>query len=243
MRKNKAEKELMNEDGLYQVKKSKKVNIFAFIVCVLASCLIWIYVMNTQNTEYTKTFTLGVDVINAEELLKDSNLSVYGVSKRNVTVTIKGKKSDVRKYSEKDFRAYIDLSTIEKKGLMTLNVAVETPSAALSVVTVDPTAVEVYADTMTTKTLALMPRCEEEDKLVLSLGAEDVSVKVSGPSTYMENLSYAAVYIPYSEKYSVADNVSTSDIRLFSADDTELSSLYMTFSKETVVVRVDSIYE
>ena len=35
-------------DGDYVVKKSKKNNVFAFIVCVLIALTIWIYTKNTE---------------------------------------------------------------------------------------------------------------------------------------------------------------------------------------------------
>ena len=239
----KKEKETVGTDGSYQVKKNKKLNIFAFVACVLASFLIWIYVMNTQNDDYTKTFTLAVKVTNAEDLQRESGLSVYGIPDKSVTVTIRGKKTDVRKYSEKDFRAYLDLSAIEEKGMINLNVSVESPSAALNVVSVDPAGVDVYVDKKLIKIFEPIPKCEEDGKLSLSIASDDPTVEISGPSTYLDKVVYAEVYVPYSDTYGVGDSITTSDIRLYSEDGKELSDLYMTFSKESLVVKVESINE
>ena len=243
MANNKNEKEYVGADGSYQVKKSKKLNVFAFIACVLAALLIWIYVMNTQNDGYTKTFSLKVDVLNAEELLEERDLSVFDIPKKDVTITIRGKKTDVQKYIEKDFRAYLDLSTIKEKGDTTLNVAVETPSAALSVVAVEPSSVNVYVDTMTSKVLVPNVKCVKEDKLALSLAPDNPTIEISGPTTYIEKISYVEVVIPYSETYNVGDSVTTSDIRLYASDDTRVSTKYMTFLKDSVIVRVELINE
>ena len=54
MKKNKNKNEVLEEDSSYVVKKSKKVNIFAFILCVIAAFFIWVYAMNAQNNNYTK---------------------------------------------------------------------------------------------------------------------------------------------------------------------------------------------
>ena len=41
--------ELMDDDGSYVVKKNRKLNIFAFILCLLVALLIWIYATNLEN--------------------------------------------------------------------------------------------------------------------------------------------------------------------------------------------------
>ena len=105
MRKNKAKNKVVNEDGSYVVKNDRKLNIFAFILCVFASFFVWIYVMNTQNSDYTKTFSISAEIINEEKLLDETGLSIFGMPERQISVTIQGKKADIQKYSEKDFRA------------------------------------------------------------------------------------------------------------------------------------------
>ena len=151
MNKNRSHDVTASDDGAYVVKKSKKLNIVAFILCVLTSFSIWLYVMNTQASDYTKTFTITVEAINMEKLEEESGLSVFGLSETQASVTLSGKKSDVQKYSEKDFRAYIDVSTINQVGYASLNVAVEVPSSEVKVITVEPQKVTVYADRMQTK--------------------------------------------------------------------------------------------
>ena len=244
MAKNKKDKDTAYTDNSQIRKKTKRLNVFAFIACFLISCLIWIYVMNTQNDGYTKTFTLSVDVLNADVLLKNKGLTVYGVPEGNITVTIKGKKTDVRKYVEKDFRAYLDLSKIEKSGLITLDVSVETPSALLSVVTVDPPSVNVFADTNITKVFTPTPICEASDgKVLVSLPEDSRTFEISGPSTYVDKIAYADVVIPYSDKYKPGDNVTTTDIRLYNAEETILPSTYLTFSRNSLIVKVEVINE
>ena len=39
-------KEKAGQDGSYVIKKSRKLNIFAYILCVLISLIIWLYVAN-----------------------------------------------------------------------------------------------------------------------------------------------------------------------------------------------------
>ena len=239
------EKHVAGGDGSYEIKRSRKLNILAFVACIFASFLIWIYVMNTQNADYTKTFTLSVDVLNAEQLEADRSLAVYGVPNKDVTVTIRGKKSDIRKYIEKDFRAYLDLSSVKQKGLITLGTVVETPSAALTVVSIEPSGVDVYVDTPMSKVTIPTPKClgENGDKITLELSAETPTIEITGPSTYIEKIKRAEVVVPYSDAYKVGDTVTTSGIRLYGEDDSLLSTLYLTVVNDSFIVKVVKINE
>ena len=239
------EKHVAGGDGSYEIKKNRKLNILAFVACIFASFLIWIYVMNTQNADYTKTFTLSVDVLNAEQLEADRSLAVYGVPNKDVTVTIRGKKSDIRKYIEKDFRAYLDLSSVKQKGLITLGTVVETPSAALTVVSIEPSGVDVYVDTPMSKVLVPTPVClgESGEKIGLKLAEDTPTIEITGPSTYIEKIKRAEVVVPYSDAYKVGDTVTTSGIRLYGEDDSLLSTLYLTVVNDSFIVKVVKINE
>ena len=59
MKKEKIEKidkraEHVNDDGSYVVKKSKKSNIFAFILCVIIAFVIWMYSVSVELNEQKK---------------------------------------------------------------------------------------------------------------------------------------------------------------------------------------------
>ena len=43
--------EIMSDDGTYVVKKNRKMNIAAFILCVLVAFIIWLYATNTEEKE------------------------------------------------------------------------------------------------------------------------------------------------------------------------------------------------
>ena len=79
-------------------------------------------------------------------------------------------------------------------------------------------------------------------KLSLSLSPDTPILEISGPSSYIEKIAYAEVVIPYSESYSFGDVVPTSDIRLYGADDKELSKHYMTFLNDSFIVKVELLH-
>ena len=51
-----------------------------------------------------------------DKLEEDTGLSVFGLSKTQASVTLSGKKSDVQKYSEKDFLGKTSTQIVEEYG-------------------------------------------------------------------------------------------------------------------------------
>ncbi len=239
MNKDKQQENLSDAGGSYVVKKNKKLNILAFILCVLASFFIWVYVMNTQNSNYTKTFSIAIEVINEDTLLEEKGFTVFGVPEIPASVTIQGKKADVQKFSEQDFRAYIDVSTIKEAGNASVSVAVETPTTAVSVMEISPKTVNVFVDELATVSIPVF--CSQNEKFGLS--TDITHIDISGPKSYVDDIEKAMVEIPYSEDYSEGRIVISSDIKIYDKNEKQLSSLYMTFGVESISVKVESVNE
>ena len=225
-------------DGSYVVKKNGKLNICEDALCVVAAFFIWIYAMNTQNSNYTKTFSVDIEVINEIALLNDKGLCAFGLPEDQVSITIQGTKADVQKYSEKEFRAYIDLSNIDEKGTAVLSVNVETPASSVSVIATEPKTVTVYADEMLEKKNEdFGAYCDEAETYRMSVEKQE-SITVVGPKTYVEKIESARVVIPYGG-YDVGENISSNDVRIYDKDKRELSLLYITVTPENFVVKVE----
>ena len=54
MKKSHKKVEYVNDDGSYVVKKSKKSNLFAFILCIIIAFIIWMYTVNVEMNEQKK---------------------------------------------------------------------------------------------------------------------------------------------------------------------------------------------
>ena len=242
MNKNRAHDTSASDDGAYVVKKSKKLNIIAFVMCLLVSFSIWLYVMNTQTSDYTKTFTITVEAINVDKLEDDTGLSVFGLSETQASVTLSGRKSDVQKYSEKDFRAYIDVSKINQVGYVSLSVAVEVPSSDVKVMTVEPQKVTVYADYMKTKTISAACHVSDKDSTPYMLHLNFEQIEISGPATYIDQIDKAQVDVP-SGNYELGDTVSVGvdNIKFFSSTEKLHSSLYITVETQGINVKVTGV--
>ncbi len=71
MNKNIVPDNMASNDGEYVVKKSKKLNIIAFILCVFVSFSLWLYVVNTQDADYTRTVAASVVCVGSDSADKE----------------------------------------------------------------------------------------------------------------------------------------------------------------------------
>ena len=227
-------------DGTYVVKSKKKVNILAFIGCFVLAFIIWIYVMNVKLYDNTKTFSIKMDIKGESSLLNDKSFSVFGASETLVKVTVQGSNADIQKFSEKDFRVYIDVSNIEKKGVNFLNIVVETPSASISVISTDPIQTTVYVDEKVSN-VKIPIKITDENGQTLSTNKYDVNVgeiNLGGPKSYVDEISYAQVEVDTS-RYIDKDQkqLSISYIYFYNENGQLVKSPYLIYNSSTITVR------
>lgn len=232
------EKQIVSDDGSYVVKKSKKLDVLAFILCLIVAFCVWVYVMNTQNTDYTKTFTLDLETINENVLEDGTGYSVFDVADKKVQLTIKGKKSEIRMLSEKDFLAYCDVSTISESGRNRINISVELPTSSVSVAEVKPDSTLVYVDYAQSKAVHCEARCEGNDALQLEIVGLNSQISVSGPKIFVEQIEKVVVRVPDSD-YEVGQKISSGDYIFLDKEGKELRDmLYVTTAKASVELNV-----
>ena len=219
------------------VKTSKKANIFAFIVCFFLAFCIWLYVMNMENGDYTKTFTLSIEVVGEEVLFEKTGLRLFDDSATATTanVTVQGTKADVQKYKEQDFRAYIDVSGLTEAGKATVGISVETPTSAVKVMSSDPMTVKVYADYENTVTVEL--RVSNPNPEVKKFEATATSVVISGPESFVNQVQYVQAQLPV-DRYEEGDTVELTNLRVYGEKNLPLSMLNLTVEPDTVVITV-----
>ena len=227
-------------DGTYIVKSKKKVNILAFIGCFVLAFIIWIYVMNVKLYDNTKTFSIKMDIKGESSLLNDRSFSVFGASETLVKVTVQGSNADIQKFSEKDFRVYIDVSNIEKKGVNFLNIVVETPSSSISVVSTDPIQTTVYVDEKVSNVKKPINVIDEEGE-TLSTNDYDINVgeiNIGGPKSYVDEISYAQVVVDTSRYIDKERNqLAVSYIYFYNDNGQLFESPYLIYNASTIIVR------
>lgn len=152
-----------NHDGDYAVKRSKRTDLVARILAILAAILLWVYVSTTNSTTEEQTFSLVPVTYREESILKNEyGLIVQSINIDTLNVTLEGLKTDIRSITASDVKAYVNLGGITEAGEYTLDVYVDVPSGTTCVAqTVDKVVVSV--DKPSSKSLPL-----SADKVELS---------------------------------------------------------------------------
>lgn len=226
-------------DGSYVVKNNRKLNIIAFVVCLLLAFFIWVYVMNVENSDYTKTFSVDVSVRGEDALYEATSLNVFGKPSAPVNITVQGIKADVEKYAPEDFIAYIDVSAIDKVGLASLIIVVETPSAAINVISVDPAAANIYIDYEATASIKLIPVSSSDSDLTFEASTDHIGI--SGAKAYVDKVAYATLTAHNTSVSDGNDSASPTDVRFYDANDVPVPSAYLTADVSGITVKVTDV--
>ena len=225
-----------NTDGANDKKKKGKLNIIAFIGCILAAFIVWVYVMNVKMSDNTKTFSIVPDIKGESVLLNDAGFSVFGTISDTVKITIKGTKTEIQKYTEKDFKVYVDVSSIDEAGLTPLSVIVESPSASLTVVSVEPSMFTVMIDKYETREIPLVIHAaNDETGLILKPNAEYITV--SGPKSYLDKIAIARGMIE-ADKDDVGTEAELSDVVLLDENETPILVSFLDYEIKDLLVSV-----
>lgn len=62
------QEEAVYDDGSYVVKKSRKTNIIAFVLCVLVALMIWLYATNMESKEQEEQSSTSAHAMADERL-------------------------------------------------------------------------------------------------------------------------------------------------------------------------------
>jgi len=225
-------------DGANNKKKKEKLNIVAFIGCILVAFVVWVYVMNVKMSDNTKTFSIVPDIKGESSLLNDTGFSVFGTISDTVKITIKGTKAEIQKYSEKDFKVYVDVSSVDEAGLTPLSVIVESPSAALTVVSVEPSMVTVMIDKNETREIPLVINSTTDGTgFILTPNMEYITV--SGPKSYLDKITVAKGTIAV-DANSVGTETPLTEVVLLDENETPILVSFLDYEIKDLSVTVSA---
>lgn len=228
-------------------KNNKKANILAFIGCFLLACIVWVYVMNIEITDNSKTFIIKMDVRGETELLNEKNYSIFTASETFVKVTVRGSIADLNKCSEKDFDVSIDVSSIENSGMNPLNIAVVCNSRAVTVVSTDPVQMTVFADEkVNDKEVPVYVRLGEGVSLKDNeqIRPSKGTVSISGPKTYLEKIDHAYITVT-SLEFRGGDEKGAYNVvfpvNFFDVAENEINSPYINYNAYDISLIIEDI--
>ena len=172
----------------------KKLDIFPRLLCLVIAFIIWVYMVNMNDTDITTTMTLKIDVVGEEALEATGGMAIYGLDKRTVTVTVKGSNRDLKKYAEADYKATLDVSKLSSSGEHSVVINVITPeNSSIELITCDPANVTVFSDINISKEIPLV--VDYGDVIMYSaeynLTQNADTIEITGPKAIIENIDYA----------------------------------------------------
>ncbi|MBQ3708505.1 MAG: hypothetical protein II889_11445 [Clostridia bacterium] len=133
---------------------SSRGNLVAWILCLVAAFIMWIYVMAVESPEHEQIFSHLPVELTGTEVLADNELAVYSGYGTMIDVTLSGKKSVVSRLSERDIVVTADLKNITDGGRYTLKVTVDVP-AGCKLAGMSQNTISVYVDQAMTMTFDL----------------------------------------------------------------------------------------
>ena len=185
--------------------RKRKLDILPRLLCLLAALIIWIYMVNVNDTDISSTMMLKVEIRGLEELSENENLLVYGIDRTEVMITVKGSNRDLVKYGEGDYSAVVDVSSINGAGKHSLPITVSTPSgSSITLASSEIQKITLYTDYSSTKTVPLQIIDTDVFSGVYthSVESDADSLEITGPKSMIDKVALAQFRIPDAEYYS-----------------------------------------
>lgn len=182
-------------------KKWRIWDVFAYLLCLVVAFGIWAYVTTSEAEEYEYQFTgVAVNLEGVAALADGSNLSPISVENQEITVTVRGSRREISKYTSEDIYAYVDLSAITTANRHSLEVHVDLPGN-IQLVSANPSKIAVFVDEMVEKQVPIkvdMIYSAEANVTILdktiSINDEECDeITVSGPKSVVDYISHALV--------------------------------------------------
>lgn len=183
------------------IKISKTVYI---VVSILASVLLWMYVVSYENKEVNNSVSgIEVEYIGADEILADRQLVVTDGYNRTVDLTLFGKRSVVAQITRSDIRITVDLRDIRMAGEYDRVYTVEFPTLAkgsedIFILSKTPDYITVKIDKMAAKPVEVMGDFDgsvAEGYMREPIQYEPETIEVQGPAELVSRIKYAHVVV------------------------------------------------
>ncbi len=220
-------------------KKRKKLDIIPLIVCLLVAVVVWLWMVNLNDTEATEIKLLKIEYIGMQDA-EHGNVMFYGNDKTEISVTVQGSNRDLKKYEDSEYHAIVDLSgytvnNIEAGEKITLPITVTAPeNSSLKILDSIDLNVSMLVDIYTIKHVpfdAMVAKLSDDtntyEKIVNN--GTDTKIAIAGPSKLVELISYARYNIN-SELLKKQDGKTFEDFKEFVG--TETNTFPLTFLNE-----------
>ncbi len=176
-------------------RRKRRLDLIPRLLCLFVALIIWLWMVNVNDTDVTATMVLKVEY-SGLEMLEKNDMMIYGMDKNEILITVKGSNRDIRKHDSEDYSAVVDVSTIDSTGDYTLPLTVVIPSDVNVTVSSEPLNVSLIADKILEKEVSFDARSlglYSEQGITFSHIVKTSTDKVSlkGPEQIVDMISSA----------------------------------------------------
>ena len=175
----------------------RRLNIFALLLSLLVAVGIWLWIFNFNQTDVTETVVLKIEYVGLDALEKEG-MMIYGMDQTELTVTIKGSNSDVKKYKRPGaYTVVADVSGITKAGEYTIPLTVNTPAdSKVTIETAQSLNVSLICDLSAEKEINIgLSAVNTQDNMFVSYTYQyeqsDNTIVVKGPKKIIDTIESA----------------------------------------------------
>ncbi len=199
----------------------RRLDLIPRLFCVFIALIIWIWMVNFNDTDVTETMVLKIQYVGLESLENDG-MMIYGMDKSEITVTVKGSNRDIRKYDAEEYKAIVDVSSIDEIGDYTLPLTVKIPEDINITIESDPLNISLMADMTEEKEIGfdvLVSTMNDGGQIRYSFESTQSTDKImiKGPKQIVDMISYGRFNVNGNFGVS-ADEMDFSDFPLMFLD-------------------------
>ena len=215
--------------------------LFLILLSLSISLVLWVYVVSTETTETTQIFRgIPVELVGETSLRESRNLVVTDFDISTVSVEIKGPRRIVNSLDSRDLTAQVDVSKITQAAYASMKYTIVYPDTvdtrSISEVSYSPETVNFMVSQLVSATIPVRGGFEgqcAEGYTAEPPTFEPSTITVTGPETYVKNISYA--WVSFGEGI-VSESTYSVDtgFTLMDSDGNPLSTEYLSFSDDTI---------
>lgn len=231
----------MKKNKAHKVLTSKP---FFIVVSILISIILWLYVVNVENTEVdVEVKNIPVTFIGADDILADRQLLVKNQEEQSVSLVIRCKRSLSSTMKAENFEVTVDLTDIRSTGIQERIYSVTLPKGVREkdalVIGKDPEYIPVEIVQLSSKPVpvqGILNGGAAEGYMAKQLEFAPEVINISGPEETVNAVSYASVVVDRENLSKTV--VETKSYTFMDEDGNTVLSDGLTVDVETVTVTV-----
>ena len=218
------------------------------ILAFLFACALWLYVLNVEDPEITRSFTVEVTFENTDTLSDAGKSYEVEDSSKTVRVTVSAQRSIIEELNASDFSAVVDLSELsesEMEGTQTMEVYISLNRYASRVSIISDTKyANISIEDELTKTIevtAITQGNPEDGYAVGDVHVMPSSVTVTGVESQVERVHMAVVTVSVS---GMSEDLTQSGSLVFyddSGNNLDVSELSVSNTQVDVYIECDEV--